>query len=213
MRKAVWGAILLGVFAVSTVSPIREVPVLHQVLGLGLLGGYLLVSMDPPEHSKRQRDLFIAGILCSVASFLLIILLGPAVQPLGRALSVAAVALPVWLVAGPLRAGFIAAGILALVTFVPALADGGGYATSTHGYIAALSVWAVAALLHRPDLVPTAAGGRRERKPPRIVTARDVVFLTPEEKAERLARLEKRFQAGEIPEHKYWDLRQEIESR
>lgn len=213
MRKAVWGALLLGVFALSTVSPIREVQVLHQVLGLGLLGGYLLLSMDPPEPTRRQRQLFIAGILCSVASFLLVILLGASVTPLGRALSVAAIALPVWLAAGPLRAGFIAAGVLALVTFVPALEGAGGYATSTHGYVAALSVWAVALLLHRPDLLPAAAGGKRDRKPPRVVVARDVVFLTPEEKAERLARLEKRFQAGEIPEHKYWDLRQEIESR
>jgi hypothetical protein len=52
-----------------------------------------------------------------------------------------------------------------------------------------------------------------QKRPPRVVVARDVVFLTPQEKAERLARLERRFEAGEIPEHKYWDLRQEIESR
>ena len=50
-------------------------------------------------------------------------------------------------------------------------------------------------------------------KPARVVVARDVVFLSPEEKAARLAELDRRFQAGEIPEHKYWDKRQEIESR
>lgn len=207
MRKAVWGAILLGVFALSTVSPIREVPVLHQVLGLGLLGGYLLVSMDPPEHSKRQRDLFIAGILCSVASFLLIILLGPTVAPVGRALSMAAVALPVWLVAGPLRAGFIASLVLALVTFVPTIEDAAGLATSTHGYVAAVSVWAVAALMHRPSWLTF------EKKPARIVVASNIVTYTPEEKARALARLEKRYRDGELEEHVYLDKRQEIESR
>lgn len=209
MRKAAWGAVALGVWSLSFGSPIREIPWLHQVLGLALLVGYLLVSMDPPERSKRQRDLFIAGIVCSIAAFLLAFLTLPYVaNVLARILAVAVVALPLWLAAGPARSGFIAAGVLAAVTIVDALEQVGGYATSTHAYVAALSCFAVAVLLERPNLL-----AKGERKPPRVVVARDVVFLTPEEKAERLARLERRFQAGEIPEHKYWDLRQEIESR
>lgn len=211
MHKATWGAISLGVFALSLVSPLRDTGAWHRPLGsISLIAGYILLSLDPPEASARQRNLFIAGILCSLGSFLLAFLPLPYVaNVLARLLSVGVVALPVWLVAGPFRAGFIAAGVLALVTAVPALADVGGYATSTHGYVAALSVWGVAVLLHRPDLVRVAA----RKRPAKVVVARDVVFLSPEEKAERLAALEKRFRDGEIPEHKYWDKRQEIESR
>lgn len=212
MRKAAWGAILLGVFALTLVSPMREQGAWHRPLGsISLIAGYILLSLDPPEASVRQRNLFLAGILCSVGSFVLAFLPLPYVaNVLARLLSVGVIALPVWLVAGPARAGFIAAAVLALVTAVPALADAGEYATSTHGYVAALSVWAVALLLHRPDLLPGAKGDKR---PPRVVVARDVVFLSPEEKAQRLAALDKRFQAGEIPEHVYLDKRQEIESR
>ena len=211
MRKAVWGALLLGVFALSLVSPLRELGSWHRPLGsVSLIVGYILLSLDPPEASQRQRNLFIAGILCSLGSFLLAFLDLPYVaNVLARLLSVGVIALPVWLAAGPFRAGFIAAAVLALVSGLPALADVGGYATSTHGYVAAFSVWGVGVLLHRPDLL-RAPG---QRKPAKVVVARDVVFLTPEEKAERLAALEKRFKAGEIPEHKYWDKRQEIESR
>lgn len=210
MRKAAWGAILLGVFALTLVSPLREQGTWHRPLGsISLIVAYVLLSLDPPEASLRQRNLVIAGILCSLGSFVLAFLPLPSVaNVLARLLSIGVIALPVWLAAGPLRAGFIAAGVLALVTIVPQLEDAGGLATSTHGYVAAISVWAVAVLLHRPDLL-----ARGSKRPPRIVTAHDVVFLTSEEKAERLARLEKRFHAGEIAEHKYWDLRQEIESR
>jgi hypothetical protein len=212
MRKAAWGAVLLGVFALTLVSPIREQGAWHRPLGsVSLIAGYILLSLDPPEASRRQQKLFIAGILCSLGSFLLAFLPLPELaNVLARLLSVGVIALPVWLVAGWLRAGFVAAGVLALVSAVPALADAGGVATSTHGYVAALSVWGVALLMHRPDLLPGAQG---ERRPPRVVVARDVVFLSPEEKADRLAALEKRFANGDIPEHVYLDKKQEIESR
>lgn len=210
MRKAVWGAVSLGVFALTLVSPLREAGTWHRPLGsLTLIAGYLLLSLDPPEASKRQRDLFVAGILCSVASFLLAFFDLPYVaNVLARLLSVGVVALPVWLVAGPFRAGFIAAGVLALVTIVPQLEDAGGYATSTHGYVAALSVWAVAARLHNPALFTPG-----ERKPPRVVVASNIVTLTPEQKAKALARLEKQFASGDLPEHVYLDKKQELESR
>lgn len=211
MRKAVWGAILLGIFALTLVSPIRELGAWHRPLGsVSLLVGFLLVSLDPPEQSQRQRTLFLAAFACALGSFLLAFLPLPYVaNVLARLLSVGVIALPVWLVAGPFRAGFIAAAVLALVTVVPALEDAGGFATSTHGYVAALSVWGVALLMHRPDLLP----GKGPKRPAKVVVGRDVVFLTDEEKSRRLAELERRFQAGEIPEHKYWDKRQEIESR
>ena len=208
MRKATWGAIALAVFALSTGSPIREADLLHRILGLGLLAGYILLSMDPPTSHPRFRHLLIAGVIASFASFILAF--GGAPYPLdavARILAVASVALPLWLVARPPQFVFVAAGALALATAVPALSDAGGYATSLHSFVAAAGALWVAWLIHNPSAVPG------QKKPPRIVTAHDVVFLTPEEKAERIARLEKRFQAGEIPEHKYWDLRQEIESR
>lgn len=207
MRKAVWGTIVLGVWALSFGSPVREVRWLHQVLGVGLIVGYLLLSLDPPEASKRQRDLFIAGIACSIASFVLALLpLGPPGTVLARVLAVAVVALPLWLVAGPVRSGFIAAGVLALVTIVDALEQVGGVATSLHAYVAALSAFAVAALMHRPTLLV------REKKPPRVVVASNIVTYSPEEKRRMLDRLEKRFRDGEMPEHVYLDKRQEIES-
>ena len=208
MRKATWGAIAIGVFALSTGSPIRDVPVLHRILGLGLLVGYLLLSFDPPTSDARFRKLLIAGIVASLASFILAF--GGAPYPLdavARVLAVASVALPLWLVARPPQFAFVAAGVLALATAIPALSATGGYATSLHSFVAAAGALWVAWLIHRPAAI---AG---QRKPPRVVTARDVVFLSPEEKAERLAELELRFQAGEIAEHKYWDKRQEIESR
>lgn len=211
MRKATWGAIALAVFALSTGSPIREIPVLHRILGLGLLAGYLLLSFDPPTQHPRFRHLLIAGIVASLAAFILAF--GGAPYPLdavARVLAVASVALPLWLIARPPQFVFVAAAALAVSTAVPALASTGGVATSLHSYTAAGgSLW-VAWLLHHPSALANLGG---PKKPPRIVTARDVVFLSPEEKAERLAALERRFQAGEIPEHKYWDKRQEIESR
>lgn len=209
MRKAAWGAILLGVFALTLVSPVRELGAWHRpVSSVSLIAGYLLLSLDPPEHSIRQRNLFIAGILCSLASFLLAFLpLAPVGNVLARVLSIGVVALPVWLVAGPLRAGFFAAAVLALVTIVPALDRAGGFATSTHGYVAALSIWGVAALMHSPTLLA------REKKPPRVVVASNIVTYTPEEKARIRSRLEKRYRDGEIPEHVYLDQLQELESR
>jgi hypothetical protein len=211
MRKAVWGAILLGAFALTLVSPIREQGAWHRPLGsISLIAGYILLSLDPPEASQRQRNLVIAGILCSLASFVLAFLPLPYVaNVLARLLSVGVIALPLWLAARWFRSGFIAAGVLALATLLPALEEAGGAATSLHGYVAALSAIGTALVLHKINLFTKQGSGR----PPRVVTARDVVFLSPEEKAERLAALEKRFQAGEIPEHKYWDRRQEIESR
>lgn len=209
VRKAAWGAVSLGVWALSFGSPIREVPLLHQVLGIALLVGYLLVSLDPPEPSKRQRDLLIAGIVCSIASFLIVVVgSAPPFIVVARILAVAVAALPLWLAAGPARYGFVAAGALAAVTIVQALEAVGGYATSLHAYVAALSAFAVAVMLHKPHFL-----ARGDRKPPRMVVASNIVTLTPEEKAAALARIERRWRDGEIPEHKYWDLRQELESR
>ena len=210
MRKAVWGAVSLGVFALTLVSPLREAGAWHRPLGsVSLIAGYILLSLDPPEASKRQRDLFIAGILCSLGSFVLAFLPLPYVaNVLARLLSIAVIALPVWLAAGPFRAGFLAAAVLALVTILPALEDVGGYATSTHGYVAALSVWAVALRMHDPAMFTPG-----ERKPPRVVVASNIVTLTPEQKAKALARLERQYAAGELPEHIYLDKKQELESR
>lgn len=211
MRKAAWGAVALGVFALTFGTPVRETPLAHGVLSLGGLAGYILLSWDPPVADLRRfRQLLIAGVVASVASFLIVVS-GGDVYPLdavARVLAVATVALPLWLVARPPQFVFVAAGALALATLLPALHDAGSYATSTHAYLAAVGSWWTAWLIHNPSAAPG-----QPRTPPRVVVARDVVFLTPEEKAERLARLEKRFQDGEIPEHKYWDLRQEIESR
>lgn len=209
MRKAVWGAILLGVFALSLASPIRELGTWHRpVSSIALFVGFLLLSLDPPESSQRQRKLFIAAFICVLASFLLAFLDLPyAANVLSRLLAVAVVALPVWLVAGPFRSGFIAAGVLAIITILPALEETGGYATSLHAYVAALSVFAVAALMHKPTLLAF------EKKPARIVVASNIVTYTPEEKARALARLEQRFRDGDLEEHVYLDKRQEIESK
>lgn len=208
LRKAAWGAVAIAVFALSTGSPIREVDVLHRILGLGLLAGYLLLSFDPPTSDARFRKFLIAGIIASLASFILAF--GGAPYPLdavARILAVASAALPLWLVARPPQFVFVAAGALALATAIPDLAEAGGYATSLHSFAAAAGALWVAWIIHDPSALPG------QRKPARVVTARDVVFLSPEEKTERLEALERRFQAGEIPEHKYWDKRQEIESR
>jgi hypothetical protein len=209
MRKAVWGAILLGVFALSLASPVRELGAWHRpVSSIALFVGFLLLSLDPPENSPRQRKLFIAAFVCVLGSFVLAFLDLPYVaNVLARILAVAVVALPVWLVAGPFRSGFIAAGVLALATIVPALEETGGYATSLHAYVAALSVFGVAALMHKPTLLAF------EKKPPRVVVASNIVTYTPEEKARALERLEKRYRQGDMPEHVYLDKRQEIESR
>jgi hypothetical protein len=208
MRKAAWGAIALGVFALTFGSPIREIRLLHSVVSLAGLAGYVLLSMDPPEATPRYRKFLIAGIIASLAAFVLAFSGAPyPLDVVARVLAVATVALPLWLVARPPQFVFVAAAALALATALPALAEAGGYATSTHAYVASAGGFWVAWLIHNPMAIP----GQKKR--PRVVTAHDVVFLSPEEKAERLAALEARFRAGEIPEHKYWDKRQEIESR
>jgi hypothetical protein len=211
MRKAAWGAIALGVFALTFGSPVRDARPLHSLLSLAGLAGYLLLSFDPPVADlQRFRQLLGAGVGVGAASFILVTTGAPyPLDGVARVLAIATVALPLWLVARPPQFVFVAAGALALATVLPALRDVTGYATSTHAYVAAAGAWWVAWLIHNPSAIP----GTGQKRPPRVVVARDVVFLTPEEKARRLARLEKRFQAGEIPEHKYWDLRQEIESR
>lgn len=208
MRKNVWGAIALGVFALSTASPIREVPWLHRILGLSLLAGYLLLSYDPPTQDARQRKLLLFGIGASVLAFLIAFApLPEVVNPLARILAVASIALPLWLVAGHARYGFVAAGAIALVTGIPAVESAGGYATSVHAYVAAGSAFWVAAMMHNPALMTL------DRKRPRVVVASNVVTYTPQEKEKALARLEKRYRDGELPEHVYLDKRQEIDSR
>ena len=203
MRKATWGALLLGVDALAFGWPVRSSPV-HGLVSLAGLAGYLLLFVDPPVASPRQRQFMVAGIVCSLAGFILIVSSAPFPFILvARLLAVAGISLPLWLVAQPPRYAFVVAGVLALLGLVTADI----YATSSHAYVASAGALWVAWLLHHPLSIPG------PKKPARVVTARDVVFLSPEEKAERLAALEKRFKAGEIPEHKYWDKRQEIESR
>lgn len=208
MRKAVLGAIALAVFALTFGSPIREMRSIHGVVSLAGLAGYLLLSFDPPVASPRQRQFLIAGVVASLAAFILVVSGTPYPANLvARVLAVASVALPLWLVARPPQFAFVAAGALALFSGLPAVADAGPYATSIHSYVAAAAALWVAWVIHSP--IREAAAERR----PRIVVAYDVVRLTDEEKAERLAALEKRYRAGELEEHKYWDKRQEIESR
>lgn len=208
MRKATWGAIALGVFALTFGSPVRDVLSLHRILSLTGLVGYLLLSFDPPTSDPRQRKLLLAGIATAVASFL--IAFAPLPEPvnvIARVLAVATVALPLWLVAGPARYGFVAAGALALFTLVPTVADAGSYATSVHAYVAAASAFVAAALVHKPTLLSL------DRKPPRVVVASNIVTLNEDQKAKALARLEKRYRDGELEEHVYLDKRQELEER
>lgn len=209
MRKATWGAIALAVLALHFASPVRDIPALRTVASLGGLAGYVLLSLDPPVSDRRYRGFLIAGVVSGLVGFLITV--GDSPYPFGvlaRVAAVGSVALPLWLVARPPQFVFVAAAALAVATVVPAIDAAGGLATSTHAYVALAGALWVAWLIHNPSAAPGAS-----KRPPRVVTAHDVVFLSPAEKAERIARLEKRFQAGEIPEHKYWDLRQEIESR
>lgn len=208
MRKAVWGTVSLGVFALTFGSPIREFQPWHGIISLTGLAGYLLLSFDPPTTDPRQRKLLLAGILASVASFILVVTGAPfPANLLARVLAVATVALPLWLVAGPARYAFVAAATLALFTGLPAVADAGRYATSVHAYVTALSAFAVAALLQKPTIF------MMEKRPTRIVVASNIVTYTPEEKARALARLEQRYRNGELEEHIYLDKRQELESK
>lgn len=208
MRKATWGAIALGVFALTFGSPIRDILGLHRVLSLAGLVGYLLLSFDPPTPDPRQRKLLLAGIGTAVASFL--IAFAPFPEPvnvIARVLAVATVTLPLWLVAGPARYGFVAAGALALSSGIPFIDASGPYATSVHAYVAAASAFFVAALVHKPTLLS------RDNKPARVVVASNIVMLSADQKAKALARLEKRYRDGELEEHVYLDKRQELESR
>ncbi len=209
MRKAVWGALLLGLFALTLGSPVRDILTLHRVLSLTGIAGYLLLSFDPPVPDARQRKLLLAGVVCAVATFLLAFAPLPvAASPLIRLLAVATIALPLWLVAGPASYAFVVAATLALFTGLPAVADAGPYATSVHAYVASASAFFVAALLHKPSLLRMGA-----KKPPRVVVASNIVTLSPAEKEKALARLEKAYRAGDLPEHVYLDKRQELESR
>jgi hypothetical protein len=208
MRKATWGAILLGVFALSFGSPIREVRLLHEVLGFAGLAGYILLSLDPMFMDRRHRSFLIAGVVAGLVSFLLNITAAPGATFAARVLAVATVALPLWLLAGLAQFVFVAGGALAIFTAFPGVSTN-LYATSAYAYLAAAGAFWVAWRLHAPGAAPWT----RERKPKRMVVASNIITLTPEEKAARLARIEARYKAGEIPEHKYWDLRQEVESR
>lgn len=212
MRKAVWGVLSLALFALTLGHPIRNTPGVHSVLALSGLAGYLLLSYFPPSADPRLRKFLIAGALAGLASFILVITSQgtpiPPILVLARVLGVASVALPLWLVARPPQFAFVAAGAIALFTIVDAVEKAGPYAMSVHAYVACAGALWVAWLVENP----TPAAGQRSQKP-RIVVAYDVQRLTEEEKAERIAALEKRFRAGELEEHKYWDKRQEIESR
>jgi hypothetical protein len=207
VRKATWGAALLGLFALTFGSPVRESRALHGIVSLCGLAGYILLSLDPAWLEPRRRQLLIAGVVCSLVSFVLVVTSAPFPATLvARVLAVATIALPIWLVDRPAQFAFVVAGALALFTGLPAVASAGLYATSVHAYVAAAAAFWVAWRIHAPHAI----GGDRK---PRMVVASNIVTLTPEEKAAALARIERRWKDGEIPEHKYWDLRQEIESR
>lgn len=216
MRKASWGALGLALFAVATMRPVAVNASLHGILSFGALAGYILLSLDPPTVHARQRAMMIAGVVAGLASFVLVQLVTHATLPnlavqllLGGAdlLAVAVVALPLWLANRPAQPLFAAA---AAAAFMALFLQPGWLGPADLGSVAAFGLCAgTAAWTAYIFEYPRAAAGHR----PRIVVAYDVVPLTGEEKAERLARLEKRFRAGEIPEHKYWDLRQEIESK
>ncbi|HUR62801.1 MAG TPA: hypothetical protein VM286_10640 [Candidatus Thermoplasmatota archaeon] len=208
MRKATWGAILLGIFALTFGSPIREVRVLHEILSFAGLAGYILLSLDPMFAGPRHRAFLIAGVVAGLVSFLLVITGVPGAAFAARVLAVATVALPLWLAAGPAQFLFVAAAALALFTALPGVGTN-LYTTSVHAYLAAAGALWTAWRLHAPGAMPWT----KERKPKRMVVASNIITLTPAEKAARLARIEARYNAGEIPEHKYWDLRQEVESR
>jgi hypothetical protein len=203
MRKATWGALLLGVFAFTFGSPLREALPLHGIVSLAGLAGYILLSLDPGLAGRRERSFLIAGIVAGLSSFLLVVLAIPGAALVARVLAVATVALPLWPLAGPAQFAFVAAAALALFTGLPSV-SGNPYATSVHAYLTAAGAFWVALRLH---------GGLRERKPKRVVVASNIVPWTPEQKARRLAELEARFRAGDLPEHVYWDKRQEIEAK
>ncbi len=212
MRKAAWGAIALAVFAVATMRPIADIRAAHSILSLGALAGYLLLSWDPPTADRRFRAFLIAGVICGLASFILAFTGGGdrVVIALASILAIAAIALPLWLLSRPVQPIFGAAAAIAGAG--PFLAIGATLNGPTVASVAAFALAGGAALwiawrLEKP------ASARGERLRPRIAVAYDVIRLTPDEKAERLAHIEARFKAGQIPEHKYWDLRQEIESK
>lgn len=210
MRKAAWGAILLGVFAFTFGSPIREDRALHGILSLAGLGGYLLLSMDPPATGRRQFHFLVAGAVCSLASFLLVILTHDAFPAnlLARVLAVATVALPLWLVARHARSAFIAAAALGAALAIPGV-TANDYVGSLHAYVTALTAFWVSYTMYAPGAIPFV----REKNLPQVVVASNIVTFSEQEKTSRLAELDAKFKAGEIPEHKYWDKRQEIESR
>jgi hypothetical protein len=211
MRKPTWGVIVLAVFALSFGWPVRALPDLHRLLGLAGLAGYLLLSFFPPIHDQRQRKLLIAGVVCGLVSFVLALAPLPVeANVLSRILAVAMVALPLWLVAGVARYAFVAAGVLAAVTILPGLVERTDWTTSLHAYVAALAAGWVAWSLEKPASTVSA-----KKRPVRkaVVAKSNIVVMTPEDKAAALERVEQRFRNGEIPEHVYWDKRQEIESK
>jgi hypothetical protein len=205
----VWGAAAFAVFLLSFVPDIVALQPLHRILGLGSLAGFVLLSLDPPARTPLQRQLLWTAFGLAVASFLIVMLLEDT-QParsLGRVLAVAVGALPLWLVARQERFLFLAAALLVGLAGWSATLD--LYVLSTVGFVAA----AVAAGLAAVRLSSPTGKLTPERSPPRIVVASNIVTYTPEQKERLLAELERRYAAGELKEHTYWDRRQEIESR
>jgi hypothetical protein len=207
VRLAAWGAAALAVNAVSYLPPIRET-VFHSILSLFGFAGYLLLSFDPPVRTRLQFRFLVAGAIVGVAGFLAVSQSWHVVaHAFGSGCAVAFLALPLWLFARSERFVFVAAGAVAVAAkFLDGTA---GELASYAGFGAAALATALCAMrLANPGgtVIPA-------RKPPRMVWGRDIMTLTDDQKAQRLAALDARFEAGEIPEHVYWDRRQEIESR
>ncbi len=189
---------------------------LHGILSLGALAGYILLSLEPPTAHKSQRAFMLAGVGCAIASFI-IVQVGERQAASSQAplhavadvLAVAVVALPLWLGNRMMQPFFAAAGAMAFMGNF--LTQDGVMSASAWASVASFGLCGVTAAwtAYRFEHPHVAAAQKR----PRIVTAYDIVRLTDAEKAERIAKLDARLAAGELEEHKYWDLRQEIEAR
>src|ERR1051326_7240682 len=107
MRRAALGALLLGVFAFTFGSPLREFLPLHGLVSLAGLAGYIVLALDPGLAGKRERGFLVAGAGAGLCSFLLVVTATPGATLVARVLAVATVALPLWLLAGAAQFAFV----------------------------------------------------------------------------------------------------------